>query len=268
MRYANRGGRTTGIAAMAAVAVAAACSDTTAPGGGPGGDADLTLGITTTATGVAAAAGPAFDLVIDDGAHELVVTRVAVVVREIELELQDDDACDDASGGSDDGGGGSGDGCEEFAVGPLLLEVPLDGSVEQVLEIQDVRPGVYDEVEFEIHKPDDDTAEDLAFIAAHPEFRRVSIRVEGTFDGASFTYLTDLNEEQEVRLSPPLDLTAGGATTVTLSLDVAAWFRDGGGLIDPASANDGGPNENRVRDNIRDSIEGFEDRDRDGRHDD
>jgi hypothetical protein len=34
--------------------------------------------------------------------------------------------------------------------------------------------------------------------------------------------------------------------------------------VDPASANDGGPNENLVRDNIIDSFRAFEDRDEDG----
>lgn len=265
MRY-----RSLGMAVAAAMAAlgGTACSDSTGPGGGQTVDGTLALGVTTTAAGVSAARTPAFDLVFDDGSSRLVITRVAVVLREIELELADDDACDGSGGPGHDESGSSDDGCEEFAVGPVLLEVPLDGRVEQVVAVDDVRPGVYDEVEFEIHKPDDDTPSDVDFLGAHPEFRRVSIRVEGTFDGTAFTYLTDLDEEREVRLSPPLDLRAGGGTTLTLSLDVAAWFRDGtGSLVDPASANDGGPNENLVRDNIRSSIEGFEDRDRDGRRD-
>lgn len=239
-----------------------ACSDSTGPGGGPPtADGTLALGVTTTEAGISSDRTPPFDLVFADGSSELVVTRVAVVLREIELELQNDDGCDDSMGSDDDD-------CEEFSVGPVLLEVPLDGSVEQVLSIDDVRPGVYDEVEFEIHKPDDDTPADVTFLDEHPEFRRVSIRVEGTFDETPFTYLTDLNEEQEVRLSPALDLRDGGGTTVTLALDVATWFTGpGGALVDPATANDGGPNENLVRDNIRDSIEGFEDRDRDGHRD-
>lgn len=44
-----------------------------------------------------------------------------------------------------------------------------------------------------------------------------------------------------------------------------SWFRDANGaLIDPRSANKGGANENLVKSNIRTSIEGFEDDDRDG----
>lgn len=260
-----------GTASLALALASAGCSDPM------GSDGEDTPGAGTVALGVSAidAGSPggsaSFDLVFEDGTSELVVTRVAVVLREIELELEDDEGCDDGSGSSgsgSSGSGGSSDDCEEFSVGPVLLEVPVDGTVDQVLSIDDVRPGIYDEVEFEIHKPDDDTAADLAFIDQHPEFRRTSVRVEGTFDGTPFVYLSDLNEEREVRLSPPLDLRDGGGTTVTLTLDVAAWFRDPGGrLVDPATANDGGENENLVRDNIRDSIEGFEDRDRDGHRD-
>ncbi len=41
-----------------------------------------------------------------------------------------------------------------------------------------------------------------------------------------------------------------------------------GSLIDPRTAGDGGPNEGLVEDNIRASIDGFEDEDEDGEDDD
>ncbi len=57
---------------------------------------------------------------------------------------------------------------------------------------------------------------------------------------------------------------------VTLRLDVSTWFLNAGntGLVDPASANKGGVNENVVRDNIRASIDAFRDDDSDGLDDD
>ncbi|MGH7699919.1 MAG: hypothetical protein ACREMJ_05315 [Gemmatimonadales bacterium] len=132
--------------------------------------------------------------------------------------------------------------------------------------------GMYDELEFDVHKPDE--LGDGAFIAAHPEFADVSIRVRGTFsnDGArtDFTYLTDLNEEQEIELFPFLEVIEGEPVGVTLRLDVSTWFLDGSGtgLVDPATANKGQPNENLVRDNIRASIDAFRDDDHDGLDDD
>lgn len=245
-----------------------ACSDNddsmTGPpvgGGGNGtGSVSLSLAVRSpAATGFARGSSALFDIVQNDGTSELVIQRVAMVLREIELERQFDDDCDDHLPGDDDD-------CEEFSTGPMLLEFPVDGSVDQVLSISGVPADVYDEVEFEIHKPEDDTQEDRAFIQAHPEFERVSIRVEGTFDGEPFTYLTDLNEEQEHALVPPLDVASGsGPVNVTLSIDLATWFRTAAGdLIDPRTANDGGPNEQLVEDNIERSIDAFEDDDRDG----
>ncbi|MCK7521644.1 MAG: hypothetical protein MZV64_30150 [Ignavibacteriales bacterium] len=68
--------------------------------------------------------------------------------------------------------------------------------------------GTYDRLEFEIHKPEDDgDADDAAFLAAHPDFRRISIRVTGTYNGTPFAYTTDLSEEQERALVPPLSLS-------------------------------------------------------------
>jgi len=261
----------------AATGIVAACGEGAPTGPGPGSpEAEQSRATTSlsvlvpTSDGVASAAlGPTFDLVIADGGNSLVITRAAMVLREVEIKLQDDDGCDDSSSGSDDSSSGVDDDCEKFEAGPFLLELPLDGSMEQVAELADVPAGAYDELEFDIHKPEDDSGADLEFLRQHPEFRRVSIRVEGEFDGEDFVYLTDLSAEQEVDLVPPLIVDGGSSSTnVTLVVDVDTWFRRGdGSLVDPATANEGGPNEDLVEDNIERSIEGFEDDDRDGRDD-
>ena len=240
-------------AAFLIAAFSLACDSNTEPAGSGG------VSFSTVATPAALPAGAAVgagELTQTDGEHTLVITRVAVVLREIELERVEDNDCPD---------GVEEDDCEEFEVGPTLLEMGLEGTVEQVVAIQ-APAGSYDELEFDIHKPEDDTPEDLAFIAANPDFERVSIRVEGTFDGEDFLFLQDLNEEQELDLSPPLEVAEGAATTnVTLQLDVTTWFvRSDGSLIDPGTANKGGPNESLVEQNIENSIEAFEDDDHDG----
>ncbi len=243
---------------------AIACSDTLAPDGDGAGNtaASVSLAVAVGSPRAAASLAPSFDLMFNDGANTLDISRVAIVLREIELKLVEDDDCEDSSDGDDDD-------CEEFEVGPILLELPLDGEVVQLVSLNDVTPGVYDELEFDIHKPDDDTPEDIAFLTEHPDFRDVSIRVEGTFNAVPFTFLTDLNEEQELDLVPPMVIGEETSTTVTLLMNVGSWFtRVDGTLIDPATANKGGANENLVRDSIRDSIEGFEDEDQDGEEDD
>ena len=264
------------LAAVAGLASSTtACGENvTGPGSAGAGSVSLSFAVRTTATGSASFASPNFDIVLDDGLNTLEITRVAIVLREIELEKQFDE-CENSSSdrsGSDDSGSQSSagdDSCEEISFGPELIELPTDGSTDRLITLQDVDPGVYDEIEFEIHKPDDDTSADRAFLNTHPEFKDVSIRVEGRYNGSGFLYLTDLNEDQEIHLADPIVVSPGaGPVNVTLSLDIASWFkRADGSLIDPATANKGGPNEDLVEDNIENSIEGFEDGDFDGKDD-
>jgi hypothetical protein len=240
---------------------AVACDDSM----GPQDDPRVTLSIVVPAdvqSGTQTTSDvPQSSLFQSDGDHVLILDRVALVVREVELKRLQDDDCDLLTGEAHDR-------CQAFEAGPMLLELPLDGSVVQVLA-SDVPHDVYDEVEFDVHKPEDDTAADLQFLQEHPDFKGVSIRVEGSFDGESFVFLQDLNEEREIELVPPLVVEEGdGSVNLTLELNVASWFRSaGGGLLDPRSANKGAANEDQVEINIRRSIRAFPDRDRDGRGD-
>jgi hypothetical protein len=115
------------------------------------------------------------------GNDTIIVRSVEVVLREIELERVETAQCDDIMDNDD---------CEKFETGPVLVSLPL-GATATVTQVAIVAPaGMYNELEFEIHKPDDVT--DAAFIAAHPAFAGVSIRVAGTFSKAGtrtdFTY--------------------------------------------------------------------------------
>jgi hypothetical protein len=245
------------ITSVAAVLVLNACSD----GAGPGDRTSLSLSVAAGPTAVAQRSGPASVVTQSDGTSTLELTRVALVLREIELSSDEVESCDHSGVEGDD------DHCEELEVGPVLLELPLDGGVSHVVTI-DVPAGTYDELEFEVHKPGDDSA-DLAFLQAHPGFDGVSILVEGSFDGVAFVFTQDLSEEQEVSLDDPLLVQDGVPANVTLRIDVSGWFVAGDGtLIDPATAGHGGTNEALVETNIRRSIDAFEDHDEDGEHDD
>ena len=127
------------------------------------------------------------------GNDTIIIRNVQLVLREIELKRVDDalDCPDSNASGSDD------DACEEFETGPVLVELPLGNSTDKVITVE-VPVGIYDEVQFEIHHPE--APEDATFIAAHPDFDGVSIRVTGTYSQAGtrsdFTFTTDLNQEQ------------------------------------------------------------------------
>jgi len=231
---------------------------------GPGetGVPQLALSIAVTSDDNLIASQAPAELTLADGTNTLVLSKVFMVLREVELKRQFHAECDSSITGDDDS-------CEEFSAGPMLLELDLGGSGKQLVAI-DVDPGTYDELEFDVHKPDDDTPDDLVFLLQYPQFRGVSIWVEGSFNEESFTFLQDLNEEQEIDLLPALVVGAEAADlNLTMSLDLGTWFvSQSGDLLDPRSGNKGGDNEELVEHNIKASIDLFRDDDRDGHRDD
>lgn len=192
-----------------------------------------------------------------DGTNTLVISKVELVLREIELHR---------AGVLTDCGTGVSDDCEELQIGPLLVDVPLGTpGAARNFGVQLV-PGSYDQVEFEIHKAS--PSDDAAFVQAHPELADASVRVSGTYNGTAFTYIGRFDVEMKFPLSPALVASETAASDLTLFVDLDQWFRDqGGSLIDPMTANSGQANSGVVEQNIKTSLEAFEDNDHDGRDD-
>jgi len=240
---------------VAGVALLAACGDST----GPNGATRVSLSFSS-APSAQPSVAPSLSVMaadtMSDGQNELVLSSVEIVLREIELKRVEVVDCDVVP---------EPDGCEKFETGPMLVTVPLDGGTSQAVSI-DMQPGQYDEVEFDIHKVSNGDPEDAAFRTAHPDLIDTSVRVQGSYNGAAFTYVTDLMDEQKYDLIPALAIDDGTTTAnVTLHLDISSWFVDAAGdLVDPDSANKGGQNENLVKDNIRASIDAYEDSDGNG----
>ena len=242
------------IASLLALALVGACDDATGPASG-GQAVSLSFAIGAGTPGVSPFLfGGAVEL--SDGTNTLVIESAEMVLREIEFERVDDNACDVEIDHDD---------CEKFEVGPLLVALPLDGSVSQEITAQ-VEEGTYDEIEFDVHKIDSADPASAELIGARPDLDGISIKATGTYNGQSFVFTSDLNEEQEIELTSMLIIGPDAEpTNVTLTLDVTTWFATvGGALLDPATANKGEPNENLVKDNIKNSIEGFRDDDADG----
>src|SRR5262245_46232753 len=200
--------------------------------------------------------------VIALGNDTIILRGIAVVLREVELKRVEAAECDSIPDNDD---------CEEFETGAMLVALPLGNTATETVVSVNAPAGMYDELEFEVHKPE--APDDAAFLALNPTFDGVSIRVTGTYSQAgsrsNFVFESDLNEKQEVLLSPPLTVSDGQAANLTLRIDISTWFLNAGGtaLVDPATANKGQPNENVVRDRIQASIDAFRDDDHDG-HDD
>jgi len=206
-------------------------------------------------------------LVGPDG-NALRLDRVEMVVREIELDRANgDENCSPENRPDADEGD-----CAEVESGPVLVSLPLNGDAPAVVVDTTLPTGRWDEVEFEVHKPE---AESVTpdFLEGTDFPLETSIRVEGRYTpaggaGQDFTFTSDLNAEREIAFEPPLEVTADNTNNVTFSVNVDAWFRQTDStLVNPARGMDGGASEELVEENIESSIEGFEDDDRDGRDD-
>ncbi len=221
---------------------------------GPEDSSQISLSVAVAQNGAATVA--ARDIIQGQDGLELVLTRVAIVLRDIELTRKFRDQCLD---------GLSGDACERFSVGPAVFEVPMDGSVDQIL-VADVPPDTYEELRFEIHRLSGDRPEAREILEKHPELAETSVLVVGTFNGEPFEFRETLSEVQRVEFDTPLVVEEGsGSTNLTLTLDLADWFLDSKGrLLDPRTIGESSDRD-RIRENIRRSLRAFEDSDRDGR---
>jgi hypothetical protein len=245
--------------AIAAVALLAACSDSNGPSNG--GSSNLSIAVATlTSTPAGRLAGshgiaPSFDRHVTgtDSAHSLIITRVAITLSRLHLATVDSAGC-----AADDHPEGNDDRCRELKTGPMLVELPVDNSVISVLSLQ-LPAGTFRALEAKIRTVQASDSGGVAFLAANPQFANASVRVEGTFDGTPFVYSGSPNASLELAFNPPITV-GSAATTVTVHVSIDRWFTNGSGtLVDPATANVGGANENLVSDNVRRSFHAFED---------
>jgi hypothetical protein len=236
----------------------AACADSTTGAGRP---AAVTLSVTSRSAAVPTVAlASAAPITVEGGGNTLVINQVRLVLGEIELKLPDADCSGSGAGNSSSGNSGRGNECAEIELDPVLVDVPLSGTATLDLGAL-VPPGTYRELEFKVENADDDSGLEATFLRAHPEFRGVSVRVDGTFNGQPFTFKSALEAEIEQEFGTPLVVSAENPLNLTISIDVASWFKGTGGtVLDPSN----GANAFRIGQNVRASFAAFEDDDRNG----
>lgn len=201
---------------------------------------------------VQASSAALLDDTIVVGTDTLVLTSVEMVLKQIEMKRVETPDCT------------GNDLCEEFEFGPVLVSLPLTPGAAQAFTLDSAPAATYDEIEFDIHKPDDGDPADQAFVAQNPDFADISIRVRGTYNGVEFTFTTPLDVEQELALVPALVLTDATSTNVTIFVDVSTWFVVNGALVDPSDP----AVSDEIENNIKNSIQAFEDPDGSGSGDD
>jgi hypothetical protein len=151
----------------------------------------------------------------------------------------------------------------DVKTGMIVVNLNLANSVNE-LTASRIPAGVYDEVRFTLHKPEDTEA------IPDPEFRdgtsgnqRYSVIVRGTFNGVSFVYKSLQNASQEISLSPPITVTEKSDVNVTLVVDAYSWFRNGGDYVDPNNSS----NARTIDDAIKAAFRAFKDENKDGEPD-
>ena len=190
----------------------------------------------------------------------LVITKAQLVFARLELQRVGATCASTASAGDDERADES---CAELELAPTLVSLPVDGSVTNALSVA-VPAGTYSAFEAKIRPLEAQGIGSTAFLTAHPEFARASVRVEGTFNGKAFTYLGAPSAQLESVFTPPLVADASGIN-ITVKVDLSTWFRTAAGtFVDPATANVGGANAGLVRSNIARSFNAFRDDDHGG----
>jgi hypothetical protein len=236
------------------VALASACgtSNSTSPNA-----KTVSLSFSSHAAAAGASAGRASFLTLGSGSDTLVITKAQIVLAKIELATGDTAACANESQGSS---------CDELKADPELVDIPVDASTLTPI-VAAVPAGTYTAFEAKIRAVQSSDANSGSFLTAHPEFAGASVRVEGTFNGTPFVYTGSASAELELEFTPPLVVDSTGMN-ITVNVDISRWFVSGGGaLVDPTTANAGGPNASMVDNNIHHSFEAFEDDNKDGHND-
>lgn len=177
-------------------------------------------------------------------ADHLTLTEAKMLVRDIEFESAlDEDSLD-------------------FETGPIVLNLNLDGGVTEIA-VAEVKPGIYDEIEFDIHKPEDnEEVSDTDFRIGDSGDERFSVVIRGIIDGEEFLFRSNENFDLEIEPAYNIEINENDVNfDITLSIDVSQWFMDEqGNPLDPRNFE----HANAIDESIERSFDVFEDNDRDG----
>lgn len=198
-----------------------------------------------------------------------VITRVQLVLTKMELVRTDDATCvddddDDRVSNASSTPPVGGHECEHVTRDPVLVDMPVDGTLKTQLNVP-LTAGTYKKIEAKLEPASSKKSAGAAFLAAHPDFAGISLRVDGTYNGAPFTYKTGMRAGIHMKFSPPLVIDAT-TKNATISVDVSKWFKSASGeVIDPTTATPGTADARAVENNIRVSFHAFEDNGRHGK---
>jgi hypothetical protein len=177
---------------------------------------------------------------MNDGTLEL--TEVKILLSNIELEMED--------GIEDDDEGDDGDESFTVQVDPIVINMNLDGTATNFV-LANVPPGLYEEVEFKIHKVEaSETPPDPEFKEGDEDSLRYSVIAKGNYNATPFVYKSKKSAQQELEFETPLEILENSLANLTILVDPHNWFYKDNVLLDPSNP----ANENDIDNNIRESF--------------
>lgn len=209
----------------------------------------------------APASGSAFRSNIAVGtAGNFTITKVQIVLDKIELNESESTSCVDEIEAGDDDHAPAGMECEDVSRDPVLIDIPVDGSLKGRLTVP-LAVGTYSKLEAKLEPARSDAT---LFNTTNLDFMGKSVRVEGTCTTCSptgtFVFTSSVRSSLEMSFSTPLVIDGITATNATVSIDVAKWFLDSSNnVIDPSTATPGSAALQQIEDNIHRSFHAFED---------
>ena len=209
------------------------------------GGSNLTFSVRGGGSPAAATSAPSTALTLPSG---LVLTRVRVVLREVELEKQDGKDNDD----SDD---------EKIEASARVVDLKgaaLDGGSLQTVVNANVTPGTYREIKLKIHKPSSEESSDAA--VKEMAALNASVAVEGKIDGADFSFVSSVEAQEKFEGN----IVLKDGSNLTLDINPSGWFGPSvAARLDPRVSG----NRSQIESNIKASFRAFKDDDHDGSED-
>jgi hypothetical protein len=235
------------VATLVLLATFGACSSDSTTGVGDGTESQLAF-----TTGGSSSLPASTSLIpITKGGHTVDLTAVTVVLDRASLKRTSEDVCRDDDDNSANSNTGSDDDkrerqthCHEVKIGPAIVDLPLDGELV-TLPANAIPSGTYREL----------------------EVRLSLVRLKGTFDTKAFDVTVPVNTKTEIEFDTPLVVTENEPISITVNVPVDTWLVTETSVIDPSKLLTDPALMMRVKLRIANSINAFEDRDRDGRDD-
>ncbi len=180
----------------------------------PQGTAAVVFRAANTATGVAA--------LKNAPASGVVIESFKINVREIELEMDDDD---------NDGVNNGARHSDEIELnGPFEIDLVSNGTplAATITNNANLPVGMYEEIEFEFNR--NNNPQSVLY--------QKSILVTGTINGTPFIFHTNEEFEVEIEFENSISLADAQLSTIAISFNLAALFNPGQGGVDITGARD------------------------------